>query len=140
MSHLCLTNPISRRNQCRQRYAQESVNWPCISRNKTVRGHFMCELHPNIFIHQSLSGVGRGTITKRALLYGFCAVVEGSRLMNLNDLQLQLLYLHARIRRACRGERQAAAAATAVGLLPQVLRRVVRREAVIDSTWKQLLY
>lgn len=39
-----------------------------------------------------------GAITKRALLYGFCDVVEGNRLMNLDDSQLQLLYLHARIR------------------------------------------
>ncbi len=82
-------------------------------------------------IHQSHARRRKGTITKRPLLYGFCAVVEGNRLMNLNDSQLQLLYLHVRICRAWRGGERKAAAPT-VGLLSQVLGCFVWR-GFIDS-------
>ena len=42
-----------------------------------------------------VNGSGKAQSRKRALLYRFCAVAVGNWQMNLNDLQLQSLYLHA---------------------------------------------
>lgn len=129
----------SRRNQCWQYHVHVKCQLAVHFLQQDSGTHFLCELSSNIFIHQShVSGGGLGgTITKRALLHGFCVVLEGNWLMNLNDLQLQLLYLHTRICRAHRWERQAAV--TAVGLLPQVLCCVVWRGCYWFH-WKQLLY
>lgn len=63
-------------------------------------------LSKNTHASKSFKGSGWGgkaQSPKGHFCMDFFAVVEGNWLMNLNDLQLQLLYLHARILRACRG-------------------------------------
>ena len=101
-----------------------------VSCNRTV-GNTSCVNSIQKHIYQS--HLGGHNHQRGTSVYGFCAVVEGSWLVNLNDLQLQLLYLHARICRACQGERQAAVDCSGTPS-PGAVLCCVENEAVIDST------